>query len=253
MRIDVKALRQELGGAEILHGVDLTFEDGVLTGVLGPNGSGKSTLLRCVYRAARPSGGSIFFDGRDISGMPNRETARLAAVMAQQAAFPFEFTVEQMVLMGRTPHKRLLEGDDGRDFGIVDAALELVGLAGMDPRAFSTLSGGEQQRALMARALAQDTGTLILDEPTNHLDITYQLQLMRLVKRLGKTVVMAVHDLNIAAMYCDDLYVMRAGEVVAHGSPAAILTPGLIRDVYGVEAEVSLDDAYGIVRVRYAP
>lgn len=253
MNISIQALRQELGGTEILRGVDLEFADGRFTGVIGPNGSGKSTLLRCVYRVAKPKAGTIYFDGCDIEGMSVRETAQRVAVMAQHTSYQFDFTVEQVVLMGRTPHKRMLERNDADDYGRVDAALALVGLEGMRQRSFSTLSGGEQQRALMARALAQDTDCLILDEPTNHLDITYQLQLMRLVRGLGKTVVAAVHDLNIAAMYCDELYAMRSGRVVAHGAPADVLTPEFIRDVYGVEADVVYDEAVGIVRVLYRP
>ena len=154
--------------------------------------------------------------------------------------------------MGRSPHKRAMERDNAQDYAIVAQALETVGMADMAKRSFSTLSGGEQQRVILARALAQQTPCLILDEPTNHLDITYQLELMDIVQGLGRTVVAAIHDLNIAAMYCTRLFVMEKGQLVASGTPEEVLTPELIRQVYGVKAKVFRDEA-GILRIQYYP
>lgn len=154
--------------------------------------------------------------------------------------------------MGRSPHKRFLQRDNAEDYRIVRKAIADVGMADFEERSFSTLSGGEQQRIILARALAQQTPCLILDEPTNHLDIKYQLELMDLVKGLGRTVLAAIHDLNIAAMYCDRLYAVKDGMVVAGGTPREVLTEDLIRAVYEVDARV-LTDEDGVLRVLYQP
>ena len=155
-------------------------------------------------------------------------------------------------MMGRAPHKRALDRDNAQDHQMVAQALETVGMADFARRSFATLSGGEQQRVILARALAQDTPCLILDEPTNHLDIKYQLQLMDIVKSLDRTVIAAIHDLNIAAMYCDRLYAVKEGRVVANGTPEEVLTPELIRTVYEVNAEVFRDREGGL-RIFYHP
>lgn len=162
-------------------------------------------------------------------------------VVAQHNYYNFEFTVKEVVMMGRSPHKKTLERDNARDYEIVDQALKTVGMEEFAQRSFSTLSGGEQQRVILARALAQQTPCLILDEPTNHLDITHQLQLMRIVKNLPVTVISAIHDLNIAAMFCDRIYVLQKGQIMAQGTPREVLTEELIRQVYQVEAEIVED------------
>lgn len=252
--IDVSArdVRAELGGAQILRGVSLDARPGELVGLIGPNGSGKSTLLKCVYRVLRPSGGAVYLDGRELSGYSVRESARRVAVLAQHNYYNFEFSVRDVVLMGRSPHKGALERDTPEDFRIVDEALACVGMADKATRSFSTLSGGEQQRVVLARALAQQTPCLILDEPTNHLDVKYQLELMDVVRSLGKTVICAVHDLNIAGMYCDRLFAIRDGVVVASGTPAEVIMPEVIAAVYDVDARVLVDDD-GVRHVLYHP
>ena len=184
--------------------------------------------------------------------IPVRESARKIAVVAQHNFYNFEFSVEEVVLMGRSPYKKALERDNAEDYRIVRHALDQVGMGAFAERSFFTLSGGEQQRVILARALAQQTPCLILDEPTNHLDITYQLELMDIVQGLGRTVVAAIHDLNIAAMYCTRLFVMEKGQLVASGTPEEVLTPELIRQVYGVKAKVFRDEA-GILRIQYYP
>ena len=242
MKIEAKALEALLSGNHILKGVDLEIGDRELVGVIGPNGSGKSTLLKCIYRVLKPSGGAVLLDGRGLDSYTYRESARRLAVVAQHNYYNFEFCVQDVVLMGRAPHKRALDRDNAEDYKIVAAALETVGMSAFAKRSFSTLSGGEQQRVILARALAQQTPCLILDEPTNHLDIKYQLQLMDLVRGLDRTVIAAIHDLNIAAMYCDRLYAVKDGRIVGAGSPRALLTPDFIRQVYGVEARVMSDE-----------
>ena len=252
MEIRASDVQAVLGGSQILRGVDLRAERGELVGVIGPNGSGKSTLLKCIYRVLKPTGGAVWLDGRTLSDYSYKESARQVAVVAQHNYYNFDFSVRDVVMMGRSPHKRALDRDNARDHQMVARALETVGMANFAQRSFATLSGGEQQRVILARALAQDTPCLILDEPTNHLDIKYQLQLMDIVKGLDRTVIAAIHDLNIAAMYCDRLYAIKEGRVVASGRPEEVLTPALIRAVYEVEAEV-LRDGGGGLRIFYHP
>lgn len=252
MEIRTDALHAMLGGTEILHGLDFTAGDRSLVGVIGPNGSGKSTLLKCIYRVLKPSEGAVFVDGQPLSECRVRDSAKKIAVLAQHNFYNFEFTVQDVVLMGRAPHKRALERDSAADFKIVHEAMERVGVAPLRDRLFSTLSGGEQQRVLLARALAQQTPCLILDEPTNHLDIKYQLELLDLVRSLDRTVIAAIHDLNIAAMYCDTIFVMQSGRIVAAGAPRDVLTRSLIRSVYEVDADV-FTDSDGLLRVLFYP
>lgn len=252
MEIQAKELQARLGGSEILKGVSLRAGARDFIGVIGPNGSGKSTLLKCIYRVLQPTRGAVYLDGKPLTEYPYRESAKRVAVLAQHNYYNFDFTVQDVVLMGRSPHKRPLERDNAEDYRIVREALEQVGMSAFRERGFSTLSGGEQQRVILARALAQQTPCLVLDEPTNHLDIKYQLQLMDIVKNLDRTIISAVHDLNIAAMYCTWLYVMKDGRMVASGTPEEVLTPERIREVYEVEAEVYRDDT-GILRILYRP
>lgn len=252
MEIRTDDLHAMLGGTEILHGIDFTAGDRSLVGVIGPNGSGKSTLLKCIYRVLKPSEGAVFVDGQPLSEYRVRDSAKKIAVLAQHNFYNFEFTVQDVVLMGRAPHKRALERDSAADFKIVHEAMERVGVAPLRDRLFSTLSGGEQQRVLLARALAQQTPCLILDEPTNHLDIKYQLELLDLVRSLDRTVIAAIHDLNIAAMYCDTIFVMQSGRIVAAGAPRDVLTRSLIRSVYEVDADV-FTDSDGLLRVLFYP
>ena len=252
MEIRASDVRAVLGGSQILQGVDLRAERGELVGVIGPNGSGKSTLLKCIYRVLKPTGGAVWLDGRALSEYSYKASARRVAVVAQHNYYNFDFSVQDVVMMGRAPHKRTLDRDNAQDRQMAARALETVGMADFARRSFSTLSGGEQQRVILARALAQDTPCLILDEPTNHLDIKFQLQLMDIVKGLDRTVIAAIHDLNIAAMYCDRLYAVREGRVVASGRPEEVLTTDFIRAVYEVEAQVLRDERGGL-RIFYHP
>ncbi len=250
MKITTEQLKAVLGSNEILKGIDFEANDKEFIGIIGPNGSGKSTLLRCIYRVLAPTGGAVYLDGKKLDSYRVNESAKKIAVVAQHNYYNFDFSVKEVVLMGRAPHKRTLERDNAEDYAIVRNALQTVGMGDFEERSFSTLSGGEQQRIILARALAQQTPCLILDEPTNHLDIKYQLQLMDIVKELNRTVISAVHDLNIAAMYCDRLYVVKKGRIVAQGTPHEILTPKLIRDIYEVDAELYTDST-GQMHILY--
>lgn len=252
MKITVQHLQKALGGRPVLRDVTLDIPENKVLGIIGPNGSGKSTLLRCIGRVLRPEGGAVLLDGRLLQDYTPRQSAQSMAMVAQHNTYNFDFTVREVVLMGRSPHKRALQRDTAADFRLVGESLGAVGLAGFEDRCFSCLSGGEQQRVVLARALAQQTPCLLLDEPTNHLDIRYQLQLMDLVRGLGKTVIAAVHDLNIAALYCDRLVVLQDGAIVAEGTPSEVLTPTLLQKVYGVHARV-LPDENGVPYILFRP
>lgn len=252
MKISVDRVKLALSNTPILNAVTMKAEDGQFVGIIGPNGSGKSTLLKCIYRVLKPDGGTICLDDRPLKEWTIKETAKRVAVVAQHNYYNFEFSVRDVVLMGRAPHKRAMEKDTAKDYAIVQESLKTVNMADFADRAFSTLSGGEQQRVILARALTQQTPCLILDEPTNHLDIKYQLDLMDIVRGLKRTVISAIHDLNVAAMYCDWLYVMKAGEIVFSGTPEEVLTKERIRAVYEVDAEVERDGA-GQMHILYHP
>lgn len=238
MNIQADNIQVSFGAKKILHDISLDIRDKEFVGIIGPNGSGKSTFLKCLYRVLQPNHGKIFFDGTEMSSLSHRDTALKMAVVAQHSTVNFDFSVLEMVLMGRSPYKGLLDRDQIDDYEIARHALAQVGLSDFESRNFNTLSGGEQQRVILARALAQRTECLVLDEPTNHLDIKYQLELMTIVKRLDATVVVAIHDLNLAAIYCDRLIALKDGSVVCTGTPHEVLTEDTIRHIYGVSATV---------------
>ena len=251
MRLQVDHVSWSVDGRPILRDVSLAVEPGSITGLIGPNGSGKSTLLRCIYRALKPDSGSITLDGNDLIRMNSQETARRVAVVLQEYPSDFQFTVGEIVSMGRNPHKGMFDRDTSADRGIIRDALARVGLAGFSHRNFNTLSGGEKQRVVIARAVAQQAGFLVLDEPTNHLDIRYQLETMELVRELGLTTLAALHDLNIAADYCDFMHVIDGGRIVASGRPSEVLQPDIIAEVFRVGALVGVDSLTGRPRVSF--
>ncbi|MFJ9037270.1 ABC transporter ATP-binding protein [Streptomyces sp. NPDC102406] len=227
------------GGSLILDGVSLAPRAGTVTGVLGPNGSGKSTLLRLLAGVLAPASGVVTLDGDPLAAVPRRTAARRIALVHQQTDTLVELTVADVVRLGRVPHRRAWAPASATDEAAVRAALERTGLTSRAHRLWHTLSGGERQRAQIARALAQEPRELLLDEPTNHLDIQHQLELLDLISGLELTSVVALHDLNLAAAYCDQIVVLRQGRVVAAGEPGAVLTEELIADVYGVRAHLT--------------
>ena len=238
MNIQTDTIQVSFGSKTILNDISLAIQDKEFVGIIGPNGSGKSTFLKCLYRVLQPNGGKIFFDGTEMSSLSHRDTALKMAVVAQHSTVNFDFSVLEMVLMGRSPYKGLLDRDQLDDYEIARHALAQVGLSDFESRNFNTLSGGEQQRVILARALAQRTECLVLDEPTNHLDIKYQLELMTIVKRLDATVVSAIHDLNLAAIYCDRIIALKDGHIVCSGTPQDVLSSDTIHHIYGVSAMV---------------
>lgn len=251
MLISASNIDVTLGNAQILNSISINAQDKKFIGVIGPNGSGKSTFLKCVYRVLKPNGGIITLGNEHLDKMSVKESAKRMSVVAQHNFYNFDFSVEEVVLLGRSPHKKSMERDNAEDFKIVDESLEIVGMSDFKERSFSTLSGGEQQRIILARALAQKAQCLVLDEPTNHLDVKYQLQLLDIVKGLDLTVVCAIHDLNIASMYCDYIYVLDRGIVVAEGEPDSVLTKDLIKQVYEVDVNIYTDEQ-GVAHILYS-
>lgn len=242
MNIKAENINITLEKNNILKDINIEVDNKEVVGIIGPNGSGKSTFLKCIYRVLKPSDGAILLDKVDIKDMTVKESSKRLAVLSQHNNYNFDFTVKDIVLMGRSPHKKFMERDNKEDYDIVNDALKKVEMLEFKNRSFQSLSGGEQQRVILARALAQQPQCLILDEPTNHLDIKYQLQLMRIVKNLNIEVIAAIHDLNIAAMYCDKIYVLKDGEIIKYGNPKEVLTQKLIKEVYEVDAEVILNN-----------
>ncbi|SDD85286.1 ABC transporter ATP-binding protein [Auraticoccus monumenti] len=222
------------GGRTVLHDVDLTARTGQVVGVIGPNGSGKTTLLRTLYDALTPQAGAVVVDGTPVRDLSRQEVARRVAVVAQEPESELPITVLETVMLGRLPHRPALARPRPGDHAAAHAALDHVRARHLAGRLVSRLSGGERQRVLVARAIAQDAGHLLLDEPTNHLDIRFQHEILQLVRGLAATTVVTLHDLNLAAHYCDAVLLLDAGRVVAAGPPAEVLAPAVLAPVYGV-------------------
>lgn len=253
MDITTKNVSIRLAGKLIVDNASIHVDMGKVVGLFGPNGSGKSTLLKSIYRTLKPESGEIMLDGRSLKNMSRQESSRLLAVVTQFTTLNFDFSVNEMVLMGRSPHKSLLSKDTPEDFAIVRESLARVGMTEFAERKFSTLSGGEKQRVLLARALAQQTEMLVLDEPTNHLDIKYQLQTMEIIRGLNKGVLLALHDLNLAFTYCDFVYLMKSGRVIAGGTPDEVITEPVIREVYEVESRIYISPVTGKKCIAFLP
>lgn len=239
--LNTKRLSYGVHERQILNGVDFHASRGEFIGIVGPNGSGKSTFLKNIYKVLKPQSGQIELMNEDLLTMSNREMAQRMAVVVQERENSFDFSVEEVVMMGRQARRRLLEREDDADRALVERILREMQLIELKERDFGSLSGGEKQRVLIARALAQETEVLVLDEPTNHLDIKYQFQLMETVRRLDCTVIAALHDLNLAAMYCDRIYALKEGHVAGVGTPRELLTSDFIREIYEVDAQVNID------------
>ncbi|WP_054899628.1 ABC transporter ATP-binding protein [Pseudomonas sp. NBRC 111131] len=235
----------------LLQGVDLQVSRGEFVGLIGPNGSGKTSLLRCAYRANAPAAGRVSLGPDDLWQRNARWCAQRIAVVLQEFPDEFGLSVGDVVAMGRTPHKGLFDGDSAEDARQVVQALAQVGLGEHHERTFATLSGGEKQRVLLARALVQAPELLILDEPTNHLDPRYQLALLQHLRSLGLSILASFHDLNLAAAFCDRLYVIEAGRIVASGTPQQVLTSSLLKQVFGVEALVDPHPLHPYPRITW--
>jgi iron complex transport system ATP-binding protein len=220
----------------VLHDINLSIMTGEMIGLLGPNGSGKTTLIKLVSGILKPKQGEIRLNGSGLSQLSRKSVARSLAVVPQQSHIPFAFTVSEVVMLGRIPFLKTFAEETRLDRQTVANAMQLVGINELKERRFDELSGGEQQKVILAMALAQQPQLLLLDEPTVHLDIAHQVETLDLVKRLnveqGLTIIGAMHDLNLAALYFDRLILLKEGKVWADGTPTQVLTEDTIKDVF---------------------
>ncbi|GAA3755780.1 iron complex transport system ATP-binding protein [Spinactinospora alkalitolerans] len=237
------------GDNVIIEDLDFSVIDNAVSAIIGPNGCGKSTLLRALGRLLRPASGRVLLDGRGIAAMPPREVARTVAVLPQSPQAPPGLTVTDLVARGRHPHQSWYRQWSSTDHGVVAEALEMTGMLPYAERTLEQLSGGQRQRAWISMALAQGTDLLLLDEPTTFLDLAHQIEVLDLVRDLheehGRTVVMVLHDLNLAARYAHRLVAMREGGITAQGRPDEVLTPALISGVFGLDSTVIPDPVTG--------
>ena len=238
MKLSIEHLNLSIKQRTLLDDISLKTKDGQFVGLIGANGSGKSTLLKTIYKTLKPDSGEIYLDELNILHSSEKKVAQNLSVVSQFNELSFDLTVKQMVFLGRTPHKRLLEQENKQDLQIVEHALKTTNLLDYQDRSFLSLSGGEKQRVILARAIAQEPQFMILDEPCNHLDIRYQLEIMEIVKNLGIGILAALHSLEDACRYCDELYVLKHGKVLVQGKPEDILTEDLIEEVYGVKCKI---------------
>jgi iron complex transport system ATP-binding protein len=242
MVLEVSGIACAYDGADVLSDVSLRLAPGDFVAVAGPNGSGKSTLIRAMSRVLRPHRGSALLEGADLYGIPARRSAQAIAVLPQESSLEFDFSCEEIVLMGRAPYLGRFESESDRDRAIVRDAMERTSTWELRHRPIVELSGGERQRVLLARAFAQEPRILLLDEPTSHLDLAFQVQILRLVRTLRdekKTAVLAsLHDLNLASAYADRIVLLSKGRIVAMGTPTEVLTEAVLRPVFGDELTV---------------
>ena len=227
----------------VLHDINMSIEAGEAVGLIGPNGSGKTTLLKLASGVLHPTIGKVLLENLNLNWLSRNKIAQRVAVVPQQFHVPFAFTVGEIVMLGRTPFIKLMSGEKEQDQQIVQHTMELTGIIDIEKRVFNELSGGERQKAILALAMAQQPRLLLLDEPTTHLDINHQIELLHLVKNLnheqGVTVVAAMHDLNLAALYFDRLILLKNGSVFADGSPPDLLTKNIIEEVYSTTVQVT--------------
>lgn len=247
-RIEVKNLTLGYGQDLVLDALDLPIPAGQITVLAGPNGCGKSTLLRAIRRLHAPQSGAVLLDGEDIARLKGKALGRRIGLLAQSPSAPLDMTVEELVRLGRYPHQALLQPWSARDDVAVATAMAGTGVAHMAQRRIGSLSGGQLQRAWIAMVLAQESDVICLDEPVNHLDMAHQLDCLELVTRLnreeGRTIVLVLHDLNLAARYADQLVFVSGGKVRARGAPEVMMRADLIAEVFNVTAEIILDPVH---------
>jgi iron complex transport system ATP-binding protein len=235
----------------ILDHLDFCIMPGEFVGLIGPNGAGKSSLLRCLYRKITDYSGDLLFQNHPLQSYTRNQLAREIAVVLQEPPGQFELSVADVIAMGLTPLKKLFEFDSEQDRQRIAAAAEQVDLADKLEQNFNSLSGGEKQRAMIARAIVQNPKILIMDEPTNHLDIRHQVEVLKLARSLRITVVVSIHDLNLAATFCDRFILMDRGKIVAMGDHQQVLTEHHLSEVFGVEARIDQHPFHSTPRITF--
>ncbi|SDE81705.1 ABC transporter ATP-binding protein [Sporomusa acidovorans] len=254
MNIAVQNVCFSYNSHPLLQDVSLNVQQGQVVSIVGPNGAGKSTLLKCMARLLKPQAGAVHLDGRDIAGKNSRELAKALGYVPQNTGDVFTFTVLETVLMGRKPHVVWEVGDE--DFRVVTQVMHFLGIENLAERPLDQLSGGQKQKVFVARALAQQPAIFLFDEPTSNLDVRHQLEVFATIKQLaaneGRTVIVVVHDLNLAARFSDTMVMLKQGSVYAAGKPAEVITEDNIRDVYHVSVAV-METKYGRYVVPIEP
>lgn len=237
--IELKHIQVSYGKREILHDIDAAIAPGRITAVMGPNGCGKTTLLRCIGGLLEPTSGSVGIDGQEVGSYSARALAQKVAFVRQQAQTDFEFSAFETVLMGRNPYQHHLQNESQKDWDIVEQCMKQTNTWHLRLAKPAEMSGGEMQRVMIARALAQQTPVLLMDEPVSNLDISHQLEIMRLLRTTDKTVVIVIHDLNLALQFCDDLMLIHNGALLFHGRMVDGLTTENIATAYGVKSHMA--------------
>ncbi len=253
INIDVHGLKLSYDAQPVLEDTSFTVERGDLVALLGANGAGKSTLLRCISRILKPTAGSILLDGEELDKFDSKEAARKMAVVPQETAADFDFTVEDIVMMGRFPYLSRFQKEDHQDYEIVRRAMEMTGVSHLAGRSIASLSGGEKQRVVIARAVCQQPEVMLLDEPTANLDIGYQSMLLELAARLNReqkvTVIAAIHDINLAVHHFNRFILLAGGRVMAAGRAEEVITPENIKKSYGVPASTYRHPLHGVLQI----
>ena len=232
---------------KILNNVSIEIKKGETVGVIGPNGSGKSTLLKNIYKVLKYDKGSVLIKDKEVKHISNKEMAKMLAVVSQDHESSFDFSVKDVVMMGRYAKKNHFYNFNEEDHQKCDDVLEQIGIKDLKHQSFLTLSGGEKQKVMLSRAMIQETEILILDEPTNHLDIGSQLNMLKMIKTIDKTILLALHDINFALTYCDRIYVLDNGSVYDQGLPDQVITRKLIKDLYGADSQIIRHDGRSVV------
>ncbi|WP_396668400.1 ABC transporter ATP-binding protein [Microbacterium sp. R86528] len=248
-RLRADGITLAYGDRTIIEGLDLEIPAGAITAIIGANGCGKSTLLRALARLIAPKTGHVILDGKDLHTRPSKEVARTLGLLPQSPVAPEGIVVTDLVGRGRHPHQKLLARWSEHDYEVVAQSLAATGVEDLADRPVDELSGGQRQRVWIAMALAQETDILLLDEPTTFLDVAHQIEVLDLLtdlnRNLGSTIVMVLHDMNMAARYADYVFALSGGRVIAHGAPSEVMTSGLIRDVFNIESEIITDPVSG--------
>ncbi|SHH71995.1 iron complex transport system ATP-binding protein [Caloranaerobacter azorensis DSM 13643] len=243
--ISAKKINIHYDRKQVIYDLCMDINEGEIISIIGPNGSGKSTILKALSRLIKPSNGVAYLNGYDIQKLPTREVAKRLSILSQHNHSPADCTVRDLVSYGRMPYKKWYEFKNKYDDEVVDWAINVTKLTSLADRFISTLSGGERQRAWIAMTLAQKTKVLMLDEPTTYLDISHQLEVMELLYEINRkyrvTIIMVLHDLNQASKYSDRIFVINKGRLVMQGSPHKVITKRMLRDVYNIEAQITID------------
>lgn len=251
MKLEIKNLDYNIKDLPLLSNINLNIEKGQFVGLIGPNGCGKTTLLKNIYRTLEPKKGSIFIDDKNIKGLKNKEFSKLMAVVMQENYLEFDFTVKEIVAMGRLSYTSRFLEINSEDEEIIDRSLKKVELIKHKDSSFFSLSGGEKQRVMIALALCQDTDFIVLDEPTNHLDIKNQIQIMNMLKDSNITIFTTIHDMNLAAAFCDYIYVIKDGEIVSNGTVEEVFTKEMFKEVFEVGAHIYVNPYTNKLNVNY--